>query len=204
MTKTPIHRLVTRHGRVYDVFWDVESGDVSMKGLPWSLTDANVTVQVGRVASEAEAIGAAETAAYERLSTFSKYVGGTTMGKSEVIAVHLLVEHILIRCLHAILPDPAPLFRSRAPSFSLLVSLCEAHCVVSHKLAGILRALNSLRNKCAHSLTFDPSNEELDRIMTQLIELDGVDVEVSADDDPWPLLCELLERRASELGATDI
>lgn len=199
---TTIHRLVTKHGRVYDVFWDSASRHVTMTGLPWSLTDADVTVQVGQASSEEEAVKAAEAAAYERLSSFSKYVGGTTLGKSEVIAVHLLVEHILIRCLHAALPNPSPLFRHRAPSFSLLVSLCEAHHIVSGELAEVLRTVNALRNKCAHHLQFDPPDDDLNQLLSTLLNLS--DAEPSKHDDPWPLLCEMLEERATELGATDI
>jgi hypothetical protein len=202
VTTTPIHRLVTNHGRVYDVYWYSATGDVHITGLPWSLTDAGETVYVGRVSSEGEAIKASEAAAYDRLSTFDKYVEGATLGKSEVIAVHLLVEHILIRCLYKVLPNPAPLFRGRTPSFSLLISLCEAHRIVSPDLAEILRTVNSLRNKCAHKLVFHPPDLELNQLLSSLREVSPNTPNEQSD--PWPLLCELLEKRANELGATDI
>ena len=202
---TPIQRLVTKHGCVYDVYWDSATGDVNITGLPWSQNDAGETVYVGRSSSEGEAIQASEAMAYDRLSTFDKYVGGATMGKYEVIAVHLLVEHFLIRCLYKVLPNPDPLFRSRTPSFSLLICLCEAHCIVSPDLAEILRVVNSLRNKCAHKLVFDPPDIALNQLLSSLRKVNPIDSDtLNEQSDPWPLLCELLEKRAKELGATDI
>jgi hypothetical protein len=198
-------RLVTRHGRVYDVLWDSVTGDVRMTGLPGSLTDAGVSISVGRASSEDEAMRASEAAAYKRLSNFDKYVGGTTMGKSEVIAVHLLLEHLLIRCLHAVLPNPDPVFRGRPPSFFMLISLCEAHRVISGDLAEVLRAVNTLRNKCAHHMVFDPSDSDLEPLAERLRVI--YTYERGAPDervDPWPLLCELVEERARAVGATDI
>jgi hypothetical protein len=127
------------------------------------------------------------------------------LGKSQVIAVHLLVEHLLIRSLYSVLPNPDALFRDRTPSFSLLISLCEAHDVVSSDLADVLRTVNSLRNKCAHKLVFHPSDIELTQLAGILWKLASGDSGVpSAPLDPWPILCSLLEKRAKDLGATQL
>lgn len=93
-------------------------------------------------------------------SNFEKYVMGQTMGKMHVIAVHLWLEHLLVECLKVVVPNPAPLFQDRGMGFAQLVSLCEAHQVVSKALAEILRKVNGLRNKCAHQLTFNPHDAE--------------------------------------------
>lgn len=204
VTAAPIHRIVTRHGRVYDVFWNSGTGQVTMVGLPWSLTDANETVEVGLASSEQDALQACEAAAYSRLSSYSKYVGGATLGKLEVISAHLLVEHILLRCLRKVIPNPAPLLDARTPSFSLLVSLGEAHRVLSADLAGVLRLLNTLRNKCAHRLVFDPSEEDSLQILAALQRIVPPDSDLlQKHSEPLPLLCEVLEQRANELGASD-
>lgn len=129
VTAAPIHRIVTRHGRVYDVFWNSGTGQVTMVGLPWSLTDANETVEVGLASSEQDALQACEAAAYSRLSSYSKYVGGATLGKLEVISAHLLVEHILLRCLRKVIPNPAPSWmHARRHSHFLSASVRPTEC----------------------------------------------------------------------------
>jgi len=118
----------------------------------------------------AEAIQKCEAAAYEMLDSYDKYVMGTTMGKSLVISAHLLLEHLLVRCLQVVLPSPDALFRDRTISFSMLVSLCEAHRVIDSDLSRILRMVNGIRNKCAHKLVYHPSDSELGDMRNALRE----------------------------------
>lgn len=119
---------------------------------------------------------------WEPESNFDKFVMGQTMGKMHVVSVHLWLEYMLTECLKKVVPDPKPLFRDRGISFALLVSLSEAHQVINKPLAGVLRKINSLRNKCAHELQFDPNDDEwtaldkeIELIISDMQELRGVD-----------------------------
>jgi hypothetical protein len=203
-----IDKIVASNGRIYEVRWDSTTGEVCVvdRGPAWSPLEDGATSHVGYASSESEAMEKAKAATYEMLSSFDKYVRGTTLGKSEVIAVHLLLEHILVRCLYAVLPKPDSLFRNRTLSFSLLISLCEALSVFDAGVADILRKVNALRNKCAHRLVFHPSATELEELYSSLWKISPTDpaAEEEEEADPWPLLWDLLERRAIELGATEI
>jgi hypothetical protein len=87
----------------------------------------------------------------------------------------------------------------------MLVGLCEAHRVISADLAEVLRAMNALRNKCAHQLVFDPTDADLKLLAERLRDIYAHERGVPDErTDPWPLLCELVEERARALGATDI
>jgi len=134
---------------------------------------------------------------------FERYVGGQKMGKANLVFGHIWLEHVLIRSLFAVLPNPEALFRNRSPSFSQLVALCEAHGVVDGPLAASLRRVNSIRNKCAHRATYEPTDDELSRILDPLLEKNS-DLEPQ---DPWDSLVvvsSLLEDRARNLGASDL
>jgi ribosomal protein S12 methylthiotransferase accessory factor YcaO len=133
-------------------------------------------------------------------TNFDKYVMGQTMGKMHVIAVHLWLEHLLVECLKVVVPNPAPLFRDRGMGFAQLVSLCEAHKVVSKALADILRRVNALRNKCAHQLTFNPHDAEwsaLEQAIDEVAPSRGNDTGV----DSLRRLADHLEEIAAAIGA---
>ncbi len=202
--------MATRHiqtivapgsARVYEVHWDRDA-----HGLYVAETrDDAPMLHVGTAYSQTEAVSMAEKAVYDMQSTFDKYVMGTTMGKHEVVAVHLLLEHLLVRALYAVLPQPEALFRNRMVPFSQLVSLCEALGIIGADLGGILRKVNALRNRCAHSLLFKPRDSDLTPLLRSLQQLAPERAPRSDEGhDPWRLLCEVLEDRALELGATDI
>jgi hypothetical protein len=207
MEPKAIEKIVAGNGRIFEVRWDATTNEVFAIdcGPAWSPISDGAITHVGYASSETEAVRRSEAAVYEMLSTFDRYVKGTTLGKSEVIAVHLLLEHLLVRCLYAVLPKPDALFRNRTVSFSLLVSLCEAHCVFNSDLAEVLRKVNSLRNRCAHRLVFHPPDVELTSLYREVLKVGGVDPAPQDNEgDPWPLICSLVERRAIELGATEI
>ena len=133
-------------------------------------------------------------------SNYDQYVMGQTMGKFGVISVHLWVEHLLSSCLRVVLPDPEPVFRDRSMCFPLLVSMCEAHRVIDAPLATALRKLNSLRNKCAHQLAFQPSNSDLAAFTEQLTQIEPA-AKLTGDEYPLRRVAELLEQRAIAIGA---
>lgn len=202
-------RIVANNGHVYEVRWNCDDKDVHMVdcGPSWALVTDGATIQVGHASTKAEAVSKCEAAAYNMLSSYDKYVMGTTMGKSHVIGVHLLLEHLMVRCLHVVIPNPDALFGDRTLSFSMLISLCEAHGVVDTNLSRILRMVNAIRNKCAHKLVYHPSDSEVRNMLDALRRRnpDGFSaVEDDDEDDCWKLLCRLLEERAIELGVTDI
>jgi hypothetical protein len=133
-------------------------------------------------------------------TNFDKYVMGQTIGKMHVISVHLWIEHLLIECLKTVVPNPSPLFRDRGMGFAQLVSLCEAHQVVSNSLAEVLRKANGLRNKCAHQLTFNPDDTDwlaLDKAIESVVPSRGGDNGV----DSLRRLADFLEEKAIAIGA---
>jgi len=135
-------------------------------------------------------------------SNFDKFVMGQTMGKFGVISVHLWLEHLLAQCLRVVVPNAEPLFRDRGMGFAQLVSLCEAHEIVDKALAETLRMVNALRNKCAHQLTFNPSDADW-RALDNAIE--KVAPRISNDEEDYSLrrLADLLEQKAIEIGAIE-
>jgi hypothetical protein len=133
-------------------------------------------------------------------SNYDKYVMGQTMGKFGVISVHVWIEHLLALCVRRVVADPEPLFRERALAFPHLVSLCEAHGVIDRSLAQLLHQVSSLRNKCAHQLTFQPGDDEM-----SLLTPDINRIALPPDADAYPLrrIADLLERRAIAIGAIE-
>ena len=107
---------------------------------------------------------------------------------------------LLTHFLRVVLPDPEPVFRDRSLSFPALVSLCEAHRVIDAPLATALRKVNSLRNKCAHQLAFQPSDSDLAVFTEQLVHIDPA-AKVTGDEYPLRRVAEMLEQRALAIGA---
>jgi hypothetical protein len=68
-------------------------------------------------------------------SNLTKYINAQKIGKSFLISAHLWIEHLLVRSLIAKLPNPDAIFQDRAPTFHILVALCEAHAIIEPKLA---------------------------------------------------------------------
>jgi hypothetical protein len=143
-------------------------------------------------------------------TNFHKFVAAQKMGKSLVISGHLWLEHLMVRSVVAVLPNPNALFRERSVSFHMLVSLCEAHGIIEIPLAGALRSVNALRNKCAHQANYNPTDSEMEGLQSSL---QGVHQDAAAEAKPsgweagWNALetiAKLLEDRARTVGATDL
>lgn len=90
---------------------------------------------------------------------------------SYVISTHLLIEHLLIKGISAKLTYPDALFEPRTPNFSVLISLAEALGVLEKDFIIVLRRLNTLRNKYAHKLSFNPNSEEVVLLQKELREM---------------------------------
>ena len=133
-------------------------------------------------------------------SNFDKYVMGQTMGKFHATSVHLWVEHLLALSIRRVIPNPEPLFGERNISFSLLVALCEAHRVIDLPLAEALRKLNSVRNKCAHQLMFNPSEQDW-AVLSAAIDRVAPPPERGEDVGSLRRLAEFVEQKATALGA---
>lgn len=202
------HRFFAGNSHVYEVHWTPDDEEVKMVdcGLAWAPVTNGETMHIGRASTMPEAIQKCEAAVYETLDPYDKYVMGATMGRSLVIHAHLLLEHLLVRCLHVVLPNPDALFRNRTVSFSMLVSLCEAHRAIDSDLSRILRIVNGIRNKCAHKLVYHLSDSELGDMRRALRKSHPDESQAAGDDEGDCLrsICKLLEERAAELGATDI
>jgi hypothetical protein len=132
-------------------------------------------------------------------SNFDKYVMGQTMGKFSIISVHQWLEHLLALSLRVVIPNPDPIFRDRGIGFALLIALCEAHQIIESPLAEVLRKVNSLRNKCAHELTFNPREPDWDALRVAIDRVVG-----PADDDEASSLrrlADFVEQKAIAVGA---
>jgi|GEM_PF-5498742 len=136
-------------------------------------------------------------------SNFDKYVMSQTMGKLSVISIHLWLEHLLAMSLRRVIPNAEPLFRDRGVSFSLLVSLCEAHKIVAGPLAEVLRKVNSLRNRCAHQLTFNPREPDWAALRAAIDKVVGPAAEPDEGVDALRRLADFVEARAIAIGALD-
>jgi hypothetical protein len=88
-----------------------------------------------------------------------------------VLSCHLWAEHLLQVAVRSVLKRPEALFNPRPPSFLQLVSLAEAHDIISVDFARVLRSVNSIRNKFAHRLSFEPSSQEIEEILRALREM---------------------------------
>ncbi len=138
-------------------------------------------------------------------SNLSRYVGAQKMGTSYLLSGHLWIEHLLVRGLVATLQRPDALFRTRAPSFQLLVALCEAHGIVEPKLAEALRLINAMRNRGAHKAHYYPADSEWQSVRSAL-ESTGEDLSRFSNEwgEPLEALADLVERRVRAAGATDV
>ncbi|MCI5123573.1 MAG: hypothetical protein D3925_03625 [Candidatus Electrothrix sp. AR5] len=101
-------------------------------------------------------------------TNFSKTVLDANPFIAYVISNHLWIEHLMILCLQNVLPNPDAIFRSRCPSFALLVNLCEAHRIIEPDFANVLRKVNALRNKFAHRMSFEPDLKEAEALLGAL------------------------------------
>ena len=129
---------------------------------------------------------------------------------THIVATHLWMEHLLIRSLTAVLARPAALFARRQPSFSQLIDLAEAIDVIEPDFAVVLRCANSLRNKYAHHLSFEPNAKEIEALRKALREMKRpflIDMRPPTEESVMSALASIsgrLEKRARELKATDI
>lgn len=185
MTEIESEKIFANNGHVYEVRWNCDDKEVHMLdcGPTWAPVSDGATIHVGQASTMVEAVSKCEAEAYKMLDSYDKYVMGTTLGKSHVISVHLLIEHIMVRCLHVVIPNPDALFGSRTISFSMLISLCEAHDVVDSELSRILRMVNGIRNKYAHMLEYHPSDSELRNIKDALRRRNPGEFSAAEDDE---------------------
>jgi len=126
-----------------------------------------------------------------------------------VISNHLWLEHLMLRCLSVLLPKPEALFRERL-SFPLLVALCEAHGAFEADFGEVLRKVNTLRNRYAHRILFQPQDEEIRGLLRALTDMKQPFymslIEPSEHEMGLALasISGYLERCAKQIGATDI
>ena len=143
-------------------------------------------------------------------TNFEKHVTGANPVITYVLSSHLWLEHLLVRCLHAVIPKPEALIRDRGVTFAVLISLSEAHAVIETDFAEVLRCVNALRNKFAHRLAFEPNEAEIENLQRALREMRQPFLMsiVPPSEREMSLalasICGFLERRAREMGATEI
>ena len=101
-------------------------------------------------------------------TSFSETVLDANPFIAYMISNHLWLEHLMILCLQNVLPNPDAIFRSRGPTFALLVNLCEAHCIIEPDFANVLRKVNTLRNKVAHRMSFEPDLKDVEALLDAL------------------------------------
>jgi hypothetical protein len=142
-----------------------------------------------------------------RKTNFVRYVSGANRIITYVVANHLWMEHILLRCLDTVLKKPQALSRNGHPSFSALISLCEAYGFIEDDFANVLRKANSLRNRYAHRLAFEPEAREVRKLlkacasMRQPFLIDRTPPTQRSMMRALAGISGYLERRALEIGA---
>lgn len=124
-----------------------------------------------------------------------------------VVANHLWMEHLLLKCLDTVLKKPEAICRNGQPSFAVLISLCEAHGLIPDDVANVLRKANALRNRYAHRLAFEPDGKEIRELIKALAAMRQpfiIDLTPPTEHSMMRALVSLsgyLERLALEMGA---
>jgi hypothetical protein len=140
---------------------------------------------------------------------FEEHVTGANPVITYVLSSHLWLEHLLIRSLFTVIPEPNVLL-GRNLTFSFLVSLAEAHMIIKPDFALVLRRVNALRNKFAHQLSFEPNDSEISELQKALRDMERPFLisTVTPSEHEMTIalgsICGFMETRARELGATEI
>jgi len=138
---------------------------------------------------------------------FERYVSGANRAITLIVANHLWMEHLLLRCLATVLKNLDALIRNGQPSFVSLAGLCEAHGIIEEDFATVLRKANSLRNRYAHRLAFEPQGKEVGELLASLAQMRHpflIDRTPPTENAMLRALASVsgfLEKRAMELGA---
>ena len=98
---------------------------------------------------------------YEELdqSIMARLVLGDAV-RSTILNGHLFIENVLETLISNALPNPGALFKSNR-RFALKVDLARAMNLVDDKCAAAFKALNNMRNKCAHAYDYEVSLGEI-------------------------------------------
>jgi hypothetical protein len=143
-------------------------------------------------------------------TNFEIHVTGANPVITYVVSSHLWLEYLLGRCLSTSVPRPEVLFKERGVTFAVLVSLAEAHGLIESDFAEVLRRVNGLRNKFAHRLAFEPTDTDIEGLQRALCDMKKPFLMSFLPPSEHEMgkalasICGFLERRARELGATDI
>ena len=113
----------------------------------------------------------------EAIQIVSEYIGKTTDKEAIILKAHLLTERFLIAYIETHCKNPKALENAKL-SFKQLMQISKSFHDVSEKewLWELLDKLNGLRNKFAHNLLPDDSNDSIDlflRISKKRIEAQG-------------------------------
>ena len=93
-----------------------------------------------------------EVSLEEIKSQLTDYVFSDDMTVSWVLRAHLAVESSIDEMLHEFVPRGKKLTSGSRFSFSHKLELCHAMDLINDRMYTILKALNNLRNSCAHKL----------------------------------------------------
>jgi len=104
---------------------------------------------------------------------YTKHVRNSSLLVNDVITSHLLIENYLRRAVAGKLQKPNAILTDQGPSFSVLVSLAEALGVIQSDMARVARAVNTLRNRYAHRLGFEASQNEVEVVLRALREMEA-------------------------------
>ncbi len=141
---------------------------------------------------------------------FEKYVLNSSDLIRFVISSHLLIEHILIKSLEKILPNPEAIFNDRNPTFFQIVNLCEALNIITTDFSKVLKQVNTIRNKCAHRIEYFPDDPEINKLLVLLREMEQPFLSSFVEPNVKELaialssICGYLEKCAKEIGVTDL
>lgn len=78
----------------------------------------------------------------------------------KLIVAHIYLDHIVTEVLNEHLPHPESYFKNNHRHFGEKLTLCQSLGYFRDEFGNVLRSLNTSRNKFAHKLIFDVSDEE--------------------------------------------
>lgn len=87
-----------------------------------------------------------------------------------VVRIHLYIENHLFKLISKNLEKPSIL--ENKISFRTLVDIGEAMGTIQSDMASVLRSLNSIRNKYAHRIQFEPEDTDVDQLLKRIRDLD--------------------------------
>lgn len=100
----------------------------------------------------------------EEFIRFDKTLKSTPKTVVAVLRVHLLSEHYLERLIMTFLPLGKKFLKNTYLSYSIKLDLVSSFDIIDERIILSLKNLNKIRNRCAHNLDMEITNDNVESI----------------------------------------